>query len=630
MTKITSKQFKVIETVDFNGNAIENALINAMANTITGLQTSNVENLDFVLDGITNSILDVNEKVDGLSNIVSVNVNELYNEINSLQPQVVANSGSSLPSVLGYNFGDKFLNTTDKKIYTVISNAYELNEGVSNNITVDFQTGIASNFHTEGSMPTYSYGIAKTNASLGWVGENKTWNIHFKINSLDNNMCICTDTTHTTNELGTTYYTFFGIKNKQITVKLGSKYYSAGSITIKSETVLLDTELEVNKEYYLRITKNNNIVESSLSHMGYDINPIEIKETTTEDNYGPKISSFGYNLEYSSTGMNKSGYRLLDGQIYLLDSFGEFLKPATSSFLWDSGILVTDLTKYADVTNEIIYYYINGILFSSVNSFAQITGQPTDNNALNITLSGITNTLLTKQDVLVSGTNIKTINDNSVLGNGNLAITTYQAFPNSWPTNTTFTALIEAIKNDTTAVKGMAYLGELTCSELPSGLSNVEAVIEIMNGTTAQNKVIHTTLTSSNIEPYRWEYTYWSGNQQVNWIGFDYNREIKTLNTTTPTTNVYLDANNTYTLNCGDQVTSLNISLLEPDNESINNSILLHSYVGLTNIQISWGTDKFFNNETPTIDSMGYYDIVYVWNNLLNKYICNVTFISEN
>ena len=215
--------------------------------------------------------------------------------------------------------------------------------------------------------------------------------------------------------------------------------------------------------------------------------------------------------------------------------------------------------------------------------------------------------------------------DNTITG-----LVTYQSFPSSWPTNTTFTALIEAIKNDTTAVKGMAYLGELTCSGLPTGLINVEAVIEIINGTTAQNKVIHTTLTSSNVEPYRWEYTYWSGNQQVDWIGFDYNREIKTLNTTTPTTNVYLDANNTYTLNCSDQVTNLNISLLEPNNENINNSILLHSYIGLTNIQVSWGTDKFFNNETPTIDSIGYYDIVYVWNNLLNKYVCDVTFISEN
>jgi len=215
--------------------------------------------------------------------------------------------------------------------------------------------------------------------------------------------------------------------------------------------------------------------------------------------------------------------------------------------------------------------------------------------------------------------------DNTITG-----LVTYQAFPNSWPTNTTFTALIEAIKNDTTAVKGMAYSGELTCSGLPTGLINVEAVIEIMNGTTAQNKVIHTILTSSNLEPYKWEYTYWSGNQQVDWIGFDYNREIKTLNTTTPTTNIYLDANNTYTLNCSELVAGLNISLLEPNNENINNSILLHSYIGTTNIQISWGTDKFFNNETPTIDSIGYYDIIYVWNNLLNKYVCNVTFISVN
>lgn len=36
-TKITSKQIKVIDTIDFRGNAIENALINAVNNTITNL-----------------------------------------------------------------------------------------------------------------------------------------------------------------------------------------------------------------------------------------------------------------------------------------------------------------------------------------------------------------------------------------------------------------------------------------------------------------------------------------------------------------------------------------------------------------------------------------------------------------
>ena len=41
------------------------------------------------------------------------------------------------------------------------------------------------------------------------------------------------------------------------------------------------------------------------------------------------------------------------------------------------------------------------------------------------------------QRKLVSGVNIKSINGNTVLGSGNLAIRTYQTFNSGWPTNTT-------------------------------------------------------------------------------------------------------------------------------------------------------------------------------------------------
>lgn len=123
------------------------------------------------------------------------------------------------------------------------------------------------------------------------------------------------------------------------------------------------------------------------------------------------------------------------------------------------------------------------------------------------------------QRKLVSGVNIKSINGNSVLGSGNLAIRTYQTFNSGWPTNTTFTDLLNAIRDDSSAVEGMAYLGEVNCSGLPFS-GNAELVIEIMSGSNS-NKVIHTILTSGNVAPYKWEYTYWNGGSSTSgWIGF--------------------------------------------------------------------------------------------------------------
>ena len=112
-----------------------------------------------------------------------------------------------------------------------------------------------------------------------------------------------------------------------------------------------------------------------------------------------------------------------------------------------------------------------------------------------------------KQDVLVSGTNIKTLNGNSILGSGDLPISTYQVFPNSWTTNGTIAQLMEDIENDTNAVKGMAYLGEVTCSDLPF-TGNADVVIEIMDGS-GTSKVIVATINSGDVSPYYWRYTYW-------------------------------------------------------------------------------------------------------------------------
>lgn len=122
---------------------------------------------------------------------------------------------------------------------------------------------------------------------------------------------------------------------------------------------------------------------------------------------------------------------------------------------------------------------------------------------------------VTVQETLVSGTNIKTVNGNSILGSGNLELSTYLVYPAGWTTNSTTKAFCDDIAADASATVGKAYLGEVTLSDLPASMGNGEIVVEIMSGTTAANKVIVLTLTSGNTAPYMWKYTYWNGGTDV-------------------------------------------------------------------------------------------------------------------
>ena len=131
-----------------------------------------------------------------------------------------------------------------------------------------------------------------------------------------------------------------------------------------------------------------------------------------------------------------------------------------------------------------------------------------------------------KQEELVSGTNIKTLNGNSLLGAGNMSITTYQAFPAGWTTNSTIATLMNDIENDSSATVGMSYLGEVTCSDLPFN-GNAELIVSVMNGS-GTNKVLLAHLTSGNVRPYYWQYTYWNG-QGTGWKSFISTESIDTV-----------------------------------------------------------------------------------------------------
>ena len=90
-------------------------------------------------------------------------------------PTTVTDSGSSLPvDLTGYNEGDTFLNTSDKKIYKTEVNGYVLNSDVTvKDVDVDLTTGIATGF--DGNQEY----ISRENVSVAWAG-NVTIRLHFK------------------------------------------------------------------------------------------------------------------------------------------------------------------------------------------------------------------------------------------------------------------------------------------------------------------------------------------------------------------------------------------------------------------------------------------------------------------
>lgn len=66
-----------------------------------------------------------------------------------------------------------------------------------------------------------------------------------------------------------------------------------------------------------------------------------------------------------------------------------------------------------------------------------------------------------KQDTLISGENIKTINGSSILGEGNIVLdtSTYKGLPETWDTTHSMSQLIASINADETAIPGKSYLG---------------------------------------------------------------------------------------------------------------------------------------------------------------------------
>ena len=205
------------------------------------------------------------------------------------------------------------------------------------------------------------------------------------------------------------------------------------------------------------------------------------------------------------------------------------------------------------------------------------------------------------QEELVSGTNIKTINGNSILGAGDLQVSGFLPYEAGWTTNSTTKAFCDDIAADSSAIVGNAYLGEVTISDMPAGIGNAEIKAYILDGTSAANKVIELELSSGNVAPYRWTYTYWNGGNSVSgWQTWQEplvsGTNIKTVNSTSllGSGDITIDGLPTQTGNSG--------KLLKTDGTSASwtaiKTINSGSLVGSGNIEV-------LQNEATPISSLG-------------------------
>lgn len=127
----------------------------------------------------------------------------------------------------------------------------------------------------------------------------------------------------------------------------------------------------------------------------------------------------------------------------------------------------------------------------------------------------VDNLLDDKQDKLISGENIKTINSQSILGEGNISIKTYSPFPDDFITDGTLEQVADSMVSSTGAIKGMAYLGQIKGDCLPFDDIIAECKVEFM-----ADGLALLTVSSSDVIPYHWEYNTYAGDYI--WKRFSY------------------------------------------------------------------------------------------------------------
>lgn len=327
--------------------------------------------------GTTTSLVTTGEKYtwNNKQNAIS-DLNYIRNKValvdDKIGSQDITSSGSSLPVTTDYTIGDTFLNTTDNKLYTAIAPAYQASTNTTISGTSDLNTGIVSNGGVYRSMgQAYSPNTDK----VVWLGDTTIY-LHFKFGSIPNdttNYAIFRSSTTAYGTPGSNREFQILLYSKQIHLRL---YYRSGygGSTIDADDILLNTEIQANTEYYLKIEKIDTIAIATLMTGSYDGTVIESNSITTQDymyyyqwNGGDTLDNTvnGLYLGQGSSYYGTATYQ--DLYVYLLDSSKNYLV-ADGALQWDSGVTLEDNIQYNDTTNEKTYYYNNSILYQNGSS----------------------------------------------------------------------------------------------------------------------------------------------------------------------------------------------------------------------------------------------------------------------
>lgn len=346
-------------TIQKNGTNVDSFTTNAasgkninitLAKGDVGLgNVDNTADLDKPISNATQTALDAKQNTISDLGYIRNQVAKVDDKISAID---ITDSGDSLPSAANYSVGDTFLNKTDKKLYTVLTPAYQLNTDttVEGNVTVDLQTGIASGFVDSSSPGSAGSGVTRSGAAPGWTGQVQ-YNIHFKLTSLpsgSNYYCLF--------YLYGTYRFDFLISSTGFYVRYA--HSSMGPTSYGDYVELFNySDWVTNKEYFITIDKySDNSVNTSLRETNYSGNILSQGSTTYNYSTGTEI---GYGRR---NGYYGSGTSFIIGQIYLADSTGDFLIP-DGALTWDSGTTLEDNTQYNDTTNEKTIYYNNNIIY---------------------------------------------------------------------------------------------------------------------------------------------------------------------------------------------------------------------------------------------------------------------------
>jgi len=351
---------------DLSASDIPN-IASEKVNALTGYSKPSSSSSITTSDTLNSAIGKLEKALDNKQDIITdisyirTQISKMPDKINGID---INNSGSTLPTTTSYSVGDTFLNTTDKKIYTVEAPAWQLNSDVtvSNGVTVDLQTGIVSGFYTNSSNPQFQQGISRQvsgSTPFGWSGSMQ-YNIHIKLTSLPNGT--------SGNQLIRTSDINFCISTEGLYAQYA---YSSYGNPIRGPQVLFFNynNWVINKEYYITIIKNSDgTVNSYLRENSYNGNVLSSGVAEYANRSASNYMRYGmgdYPM-YSGTHFN--------GVIYLADSTGDFLL-ADGSLTWDSGTTLEDNTQYNDTTNEKTIYYNNNILYESGSGLPDQSGQ---------------------------------------------------------------------------------------------------------------------------------------------------------------------------------------------------------------------------------------------------------------